>query len=189
MSAVLNSLFNIVPLLLIILFLFDVRITFSRLFFVLFGIANLVGALLLGLNGWNFESMSAWSLMLWLIVLLGHKFGVDVSARVYLAFFSILPSTVLWEVSWIAIHSSLLLGYFTLCGGSRLVCLPFLFWELKRLGWHFKNYMLLLTMLYLVWMLILPFLSWPIVVWFVRLPTVAFCVMVIFGGLMKRIED
>lgn len=179
-DAILFSFLSVMPLLVIVLFLFKVKLSASRSMI----LANVLGALVLAFNGWGFQPVIAWTTMFWAVIVLGHKFGINSPDRLYLAVFSILPLTVLWEVPWLLVHNSLPLEYFTLNGGSRLLVLPFLFLQLKILGWHFKRWMLLLSVAYAGWMLAYPYLPWQFD-WVVRFPTVAFFVIVMFGGLRK----
>lgn len=185
-NVVLTSIVYVAPLLLIILYLFNVKLSVSSWTFGLVVPANVMAALIFGFNGWGFKPVIAWPLMFWAIVLLGHKLNISSSDRLYLAAFSILPATVLWELSWDLVHLSLSLEYFVLGEGTRLLCLPFLVWQLKGLGWHYKPYMPIFLVVYTGWMLTYPFYTWPFEEWFVRLPAIFFSMIVMFGGLSKN---
>jgi hypothetical protein len=118
--AVLHAFIQILPLLMIVLFLFKVKLLGWAKPFLFMTVPNALGALILAFNGWGFEPVLAWTTMFWAVIVLGQKFGVNANDRLYLAVFSILPLTVLWELPWLLLHNGLSLNYVVLTGSSGL---------------------------------------------------------------------
>lgn len=184
----------LLPHFLFVLYLFDRKIPHFFLNMKLWLILNFVSlALILSLNLWSHQSLLCWSIMFWVIYLLA-KNHISNNQTFYLAGFSVLPATTLWEIpvlltnGYVETVKTLLFNFvYPLFISPKLLAIPFLLLLLKTLKWKLNIISCASFICILTWNLLYLIFPFSLYGWLftgiARLPTILFFVTFIFGGL------
>lgn len=150
---------------------------------------------------WDIASVFEWSLMVWIMYILSR--GHEWSNRLYLMFFAFIVSE-LWEYPYASLlnnvpqtFSQIFLASWTLPDGifymnfnALFLCIPFLVWTIHNMSWKLTktsfSALLFYSIFYSLFTVFPTTINTSIPQAFMRLPTVAFLIAFIFGGLPRR---
>lgn len=180
-------------------------------------IANVAAIVVLLIQRWALQHAVMWSLLFWLLYYVAQKHGADFSARIYICLFGVLIASHVWELPILfgigiapqytheAISMLVNMAY-PLLISSKLIAIPFLILQFRRIGWHYNRTTAIVLGVYLAWSLALFSYNaitlsgikyWVIVFgvgidiehYFVRLPTVLFFPALLSKGLRSQLEN